>query len=308
MDMDQPEQNKIPVGVIGLGSMGMGVARSLLRAGFPVTAYDVQKDSLQRFSACGGNIAHSTAEVGARSQALVIVVVNSAQTDEVLFGNAGAVASMKSGSVVITCATMPPTFVKELGPRLQACGLLHIDAPISGGPTKAREGQLSVMASGPSAAFEICDDLFAAISSKLFRVGDEPGQGSTVKMVNQLLAGIHIAAAAEAIAFGIKQGADPAMLYEVISNSAGSSWMFQNRVPQILAGDYAPFAAVDIFVKDMGIILESAGKAFFPLPLTAAAHQMYLTAASLGLGNQADSSVIKVFPGVDLPKPGKAGD
>ena len=115
-------------------------------------------------------------------------------------------------------------------------------------------------------------------------------------MVNQLLAGVHIAAAAEAMALGIKAGADPAVLYDVISNSAGASWMFQNRVPHILAGDYTPHSAVDIFVKDLGIVLEAGKTARFPLPLTAAAHQMFMMAAAAGHGREDDSAVIKIFP------------
>jgi 3-hydroxyisobutyrate dehydrogenase len=144
--------------------------------------------------------------------------------------------------------------------------------------------------------------VFDAIAAKLYRLGDEPGQGSTVKMINQLLAGVHIAASAEAMALGIKAGADPAALYEVISNSAGSSWMFQNRVPHILDGDYTPHSAVNIFIKDLGIVLDSARKESFPLPLTATAHQMFLSAAAAGHGAEDDAAVIKIFPGITLPE------
>jgi 3-hydroxyisobutyrate dehydrogenase len=158
------------------------------------------------------------------------------------------------------------------------------------------------MASGPPAAFDRCASLFDAIAAKLYRLGDQPGQGSTVKMINQLLAGVHIAAAGEAMALGIKAGADPATLFDVISNSAGSSWMFQNRVPHILAGDYTPLSAVNIFVKDLGLVLDSARKLSFPLPLTATAHQLFLAAAAAGHGAEDDSAVIKTYPGIDLPK------
>ena len=166
------------------------------------------------------------------------------------------------------------------------------------------------MASGPAEAFDRCELFFKAVAAKLYRLGDEPGRGSTVKMINQLLAGVHIAAAAEAMALGIKAGADPAVLFDVISNSAGSSWMFQNRVPHILEGDYTPLSAVNIFVKDLGLVLDSARELSFPLPLTATAHQMFLAAAAAGLGAEDDSAVIKTYPGVDLPKgqTGKGAD
>jgi 3-hydroxyisobutyrate dehydrogenase len=233
---------------------------------------------------------------------VIILVVNAAQTDAVLFGENGAAAALPAGAVVISSATVAPDYAVRLGARLKAMGLHNIDAPVSGGALKAASGELSVMSAGSPAAFELCQPVFDAIAAKLYRLGDEPGQGSTVKMINQLLAGVHIAASAEAMALGIKAGADPAALYEVISNSAGSSWMFQNRVPHILDGDYTPHSAVNIFIKDLGIVLDSARKESFPLPLTATAHQMFLGAAAAGHGAEDDAAVIKIFPGITLPE------
>ena len=149
---------------------------------------------------------------------------------------------------------------------------------------------------------ETFEHLPGAIAQKVYRLGEAHGTGSKVKMINQLLAGVHIAAAAEAMALGIKAGADPQVLYDVITNSAGNSWMFQNRAPHILAGDYLPRSAVNIFVKDLGIVLEAGKRSTFPLPLTAAAHQMFLMAAAAGHGREDDAAVIKIFPGIDLPK------
>lgn len=299
-----PGTNEAPiqaVGVIGLGSMGFGVAQSLLKAGFRVHACDVRRDVLDRFAAAGGIAESSPAALGARVDALIILVVNAAQTDEVLFGEQGAAAAMKAGAVVISSATVAPDYAAGLGARLQAMGLRNIDAPVSGGAAKAATGELSVMAAGSPDAFAFCQPVFDAIAAKLYRLGDAPGQGSTVKMINQLLAGVHIAASAEAMALGIKAGADPEALYEVISNSAGSSWMFQNRVPHILKGDYTPLSAVNIFIKDLGIVLDSARRQSFPLPLTATAHQMFLSAAAAGHGAEDDAAVVKIFPGIDLP-------
>jgi L-threonate 2-dehydrogenase len=233
----------------------------------------------------------------------VILVVNAAQTEDVIFGATGAAAAMSAGSVIITSSTVPPAVAAQFAGRLEERGILHIDAPVSGSPAMAARGQLTVMASGPAAAFEKCEGVFEAIAAKLYRIGERSGQGSTVKMINQLLAGVHIAAAAEAIALGIKAGSDPQVLYEVISNSAGSSWMFQNRVPHILAGDYSPQSAVNIFVKDLGIVLDSARLRGFPLPLASTAHQMFLTAAAAGHGSEDDSAVVKIFPGIELPGP-----
>ena len=289
------------VGVIGLGAMGKGVAQSLLHAGFETYVYDMRAETVQELASAGARPAGSPAALGAAVDALLILVVNAAQTEAVLFGTDGAAAHMKPGSVVVASATVAPEFAETLGARLAEMGLQLIDAPVSGGAAKAAAGQMSVMAAGSPAAFERCEALFQAICAKLYRLGDKPGQGSKVKMINQLLAGVHIAAAAEAMALGLKAGCDPQALYEVISNSAGSSWMFQNRVPHILAGDYTPLSAVNIFVKDLGIVLDYAKKSFFPLPLSATAHQMFLQASAAGHGGEDDAAVVKIFPGIALP-------
>ena len=296
---------KKPVGVVGLGAMGMGVAMSLLREGFEVHACDMRPEAVQKVVDAGGVRAESPAAMAPLVEVLITVVVNADQTETVLFGDNGAAAQMKPGSVVIASATVSPEFAKALGKRLADAGLLMIDGPISGGAAKAMAGEMTVMSSGTPEAYAKCEDVLDAIAGKVYRLGDEVGPGSVVKMVNQLLAGVHIAAAGEAMALAIRAGANPDQVYEVITNSAGNSWMFQNRVPHILSGDYTPLSAVNIFVKDLGIVLDYAKKSVFPLPLTAAAHQMYMSASAAGHGGEDDSAVIKVFPGIKLPEPRK---
>ena len=293
------------VGVVGLGAMGMGIAQSLLRAGFEVHACDMRADAVATLVASGAIGAASPAEMAPKIDALLIVVVNAAQTEQVLFGEGGACAHLTPGAIVIASSTVAPEFAEALGARLLALGLRFIDAPISGGAAKAASGQMSVMAAGAPDAFAPCAKLFDAICANLYRLGEQPGQGSKVKMINQLLAGVHIAAAAEAMALGLRAGCDPDALYEVISNSAGSSWMFQNRVPHILKGDYTPLSAVNIFVKDLGIVLDYAKKSVFPLPLSATAHQMFMQASAAGYGAEDDAAVIKMFPGIALPQRAK---
>ena len=292
------------VGVIGLGAMGMGVARSLLRKGFEVHACDVREAARQSI-ASEGAIAHATpAALAARVDALIVLVVNAAQTETVLFGEHGAAAALKPGSTVLASSTVAPEFAEKLNERLSAMQLRHLDAPVSGGAVRAASGEMTIMASGAPETFATVEDVLAAIATKVYSLGDAPGMGSKVKMINQLLAGVHIAAATEAMALGIRAGIEPNALYEVISNSAGASWMFQNRVPHILAGDYKPLSAVNIFVKDLGIVLDSARQLTFPLPLTSAAHQMYLATSASGLGGEDDSAVIKMFQkltGIELP-------
>lgn len=295
------EHKKVPVGVIGLGAMGIGIAMSLLRKGFEVHACDLRPDAVQRLVDAGGQRAESPAALAKVVEVLISVVVTAEQTETVLFGEHGAAPHLKPGSVVIASATVSPDFAQSLGKRLDELGVLMIDGPISGGAAKALAGELTIMSAGVPAAYAKCDPVLQAIAGKIYRLGDEVGPGSVVKMVNQLLAGIHIAAAGEAMALAIRAGANPEQVYEVITNSAGNSWMFQNRVPHILAGDYTPLSAVNIFIKDLSIVLDYAKKSVFPLPLSATAHQMYLQASAAGHGLEDDSAVIKNFPGIKLP-------
>ena len=294
-------QAKMPVGVVGLGAMGMGVALSLVREGFEVHAFDLRPEAVQKVVDAGGHAGESLASMAKLVDVLITVVVNADQTEAVLFGENGAAAHLKPGSVVIASATVSPEFAKALGKRLADAGLLMIDGPISGGAAKAASGEMTIMSSGSPEAYAKCQPVLEAIAGKIYKLGDEVGPGSVVKMVNQLLAGVHIAAAGEAMALAIRAGADPEQVYEVITNSAGNSWMFQNRVPHILAADYTPLSAVNIFIKDLGIVLDYAKKNVFPLPLSATAHQMYLQASAAGHGLEDDSAVIKMFPGITLP-------
>ncbi|UFH51132.1 NAD(P)-dependent oxidoreductase [Pseudomonas sp. KNUC1026] len=289
------------VGVIGLGAMGLGIARSLLRSGFNVHACDVRESVVQAFSDEGGVGCASPAQLAAACDVVITVVVNAEQTETVLYGDNGVVAALKPGSLVIGCATVAPTFAIELGKRLGEQGIDYLDAPISGGAAKAAAGQMTMMTSGPAQAYAKGEAVLAGMAGQVYRLGDAHGLGSKVKIINQLLAGVHIAASAEAMALGLREGVDADALYEVITHSAGNSWMFENRVPHILNADYTPLSAVDIFVKDLGLVLDTARASKFPLPLSATAHQMFMQASTAGFGREDDSAVIKIFPGITLP-------
>lgn len=295
------------VGVIGLGTMGMGAALNLLKQGHDVTGCELRAETRARFAEAGGAVVDTPAALPEGLEAVVVFVVNAAQTEAVLFGADGCAGRLAPGAVVLCCATVAPEAARALAAKIEAAGLLMLDAPVSGGKVGAEAGTMTVMASGSAAAFEKAGPVLEAISSKVWRLGEEAGVGSTVKMVNQLLAGVHIATAAEALALGIRAGADPATLFEVISSSAGSSWMWQNRVPHILAGDDTPLSAVNIFVKDLGIVLDQARALTFPLPLASAAHQLFLAAAANGQGGKDDAFVIRVWQalaGIQLPGEG----
>ena len=288
-------------GVIGLGAMGSGMAASLRRAGYPVQVFDVRTEVAAAFAQDGGTACESLAELGAACDVVVSVVVNAAQTEAVLFGPGGCAAAMKPGSVFVMCSTVDPNWSMALEKRLNDWGLLYIDAPISGGAAKAASGEMTMMTSGAPQAYARAEALLDAMAARVYKLGDAAGAGSKVKIINQLLAGVHIAAAAEAMALGLREGVDAAALYEVITHSAGNSWMFENRMAHVLAADYTPLSAVDIFVKDLGLVLDTARASKFPLPLASTAHQMFMQASTAGYGREDDSAVIKIFPGIELP-------
>lgn len=292
---------KTNIGLIGLGAMGLGMASSLRRAGYQVHVCDMRHEAAVAFAAEGGAACSSSAEVAAHCEVVVSVVVNAAQTEAVLFGEAGAAAALKRGSVFVMCSTVDPNWSIALEARLAELGVLYLDAPISGGSAKAASGQMTMMTSGTEAAYAKVGAALDAMAAKVYRLGNKAGAGSKVKIINQLLAGVHIAAAAEAMALGIREGVDASAIYEVITNSAGNSWMFENRMAHVLAGDYTPLSAVDIFVKDLGLVLDTARASKFPLPLSATAHQMFMQASTSGFGREDDSAVIKIFPGISLP-------
>ena len=292
------------VGVIGLGAMGGGMAASLRRAGWQVHAVDARPGVAQAFAAQGGVACGSPAELAQDCDVIVSVVVNAAQTETVLFGDGGCADAMKPGSVFVMCSTVDPSWSAALESRLAQRGILYLDAPISGGAAKAAAGEITMMTAGRPEAYQKCGALLDAMAAKVYRLGERAGAGSKVKIINQLLAGVHIAAAAEAMALGIREGVAPAELYEVITHSAGNSWMFENRMAHVVAGDYTPLSAVDIFVKDLGLVLDTARATKFPLPLASTAHQMFMQASTAGYAREDDSAVIKIFPGIELPESG----
>jgi len=299
------DTSKPRVGLIGLGAMGAGMAGSLRRAGFAPHVFDIRPGVAEAFAREGGTACASVAELAAACDVVVSVVVNAQQTEEVLFGSSGdqgVAAAMKPGSVFVMCSTVDPNVSIAFEQRLQALGLLYLDAPISGGAAKAASGQMTMMTAGTPAAYARCGGALDAMAAKVYKLGDRAGAGSKVKIINQLLAGVHIAAAAEAMALGLREGVDATALYEVITHSAGNSWMFENRMAHVLAADYTPLSAVDIFVKDLGLVLDTARATKFPLPLASTAHQMFMQASSAGFGREDDSAVIKIFPGIELPK------
>ncbi len=308
--MNSPSARKI--GLIGLGAMGSGMAATLRAKGHELHVCDARPGVAQTFAAQGGVACDTPAEVARACETVISVVVNAEQTEAVLFGRAtngatpdtdtgGAMSAMRPGAVFVMCSTVDPRVSIDFEYRLAAKGILYIDAPISGGAAKAASGQMTIMSAARPEAYAAVGSLLDEMAAKVYRLGHTAGAGSTVKVINQLLAGVHIAAAAEAMALGLREGVDPAALYEVITNSAGNSWMFENRMAHVLAGDYTPLSAVDIFVKDLGLVMDMGRSSKFPLPLASTAHQMFMQASTAGHATEDDSAVIKIFPGITLP-------
>ncbi|MEP6021449.1 MAG: L-threonate dehydrogenase [Paracoccaceae bacterium] len=293
------------IAVFGLGAMGFGIASSILRAKHTTYGFDVMPQQVARFRADGGADGQVT-EVAALLDAVVVVVLNAAQTEAVLFGENGIVPLLSAGTVVLACATVPPDFARDMEARCAAHDVLYLDAPISGGAAKAAAGKLSIMASGRDAAFAAAQPVLDATAETIFTLGDGAGAGSAMKAVNQLLAGVHIATMAEALTFGMTQGVAPEKFVEVISKCAGSSWMLENRAPHIVDGDYTPLSSVNIWPKDLGIVLDIAKSAQFDAPITAVALQQFVAAADMGLGGEDDAAVAKVYArNVGLTLPGE---
>lgn len=275
--------------------MGFGIAQSILREGHTVFGFDINKDTTEKFVKKGGSEG-ILSDVAETIDILMVVVLNAAQTESVLFDEHNGIATnLKSGAVVIACATVDPAFARDMETRCAQSGVLYLDAPMSGGSIKAANGQLSYMASGTKEAFATAKPALDASAEVVFELGEAAGAGSAMKAVNQLLAGVHIAAMAEALTFGMTQGVEPAQFLEVISKCAGTSWMLENRAPHIIAGDYAPHSSVDIWPKDLGIVMDIARSAKFSAPITAAALQQFLAASGSGLGQEDDAAVAKVY-------------
>lgn len=296
---------KQTIGVIGLGSMGFGVAQSALRAGHTVHGFDINPAQVERFQAEGG-ASGTLDEVAGDLDTVVVIVLNAAQTESVLFGPDGIAPKMPSGAAILSCATVAPEFARDMERRCAEIGLLYLDAPVSGGTGRAASGELSVMSSGSDAAYEKLGPTLDAIASNVFKLGDSAGAGSAMKAVNQLLVGVQIAACAEAMTFGMSQGIDPEMMVDVISKSAGTGWALENRGPKMAVADYSPSSMINIWPKDLGIVQDISRGSQFSTPLASTALQIYLTAQGMGLGLEDDSAITKVYAAqsnVTLPEP-----
>lgn len=282
------------IAFVGLGAMGLPMAGNLLSKGFAVTGYDLNANALDALESAGGQRAATAAEAAADADVLILMVVNAAQAEAVLFGG-GALDALQTTGVVALMATCPPSAVEAIDGRIRKAGRRLIDSPVSGGVAGAKAATLTIMAAGPKDTFEAVKPVFEALGDKVFHVGERPGQGAMVKTVNQLLCGVHIAVVAEAFALAAKVGVDLRILLEIMSGSSASSWMLKDRGPRMLEEEPEVTSAVDIFVKDLGIVLDAGRDVKAALPLAAAAQQMFLATSGRGDGKADDSQVIRSY-------------
>lgn len=282
------------VAFVGLGAMGLPMADHLIKRQHQVRGFDMKAEALAAHAKNGGVVCASAAEAATGADALVLMVVNGAQAKAVLF-EAGALDALNPGAVIMLMATCSSSDAQAIGAAIAKSGRRFVDAPVSGGVVGARAGLLSIMAAGPDADFDAAEPYLSAFGDKVFRIGEKWGQGSTVKTINQLLCGVHIVAAAEAFALAEKAGVDTALILKILGNSAAASWMLNNRGPRMLEEEPEVTSAVDIFVKDLSLVLDAGRAEKVALPLSAAAHQLFLAASGAGHGAADDSQVIRTY-------------
>lgn len=296
------DNNSYSVAVIGLGSMGMGAALSCIRAGLTTYGIDINSEALETLSKSGAaGVSQDCGDFADQIDSVLLLVINAAQVKKILFEN-GLAEKLQPGTAVMVSATESAQDAKETAALLEEKGLIMLDAPVSGGAIKAAAGEMTIMASGPESAFDKLQPVLDATGLKVYTIGPEIGMGSTVKIIHQLLAGVHIAVGAEAMAMAAKADIPLDLMYDVVTNAAGNSWMFENRMNHVVEGDYTPTSMVDIFVKDLGLVTDTAQSLNFPLFLGSTAYQMFTSASNSGHGLEDDSAVIKIFQGIDLPE------
>ena len=284
------------LGFVGLGAMGSPMAKRLAGAGFELKVFDVFAEHTRPLVELGAVSTASPEEAAEGSEALVLMVANAEQAEGVLFGEGGAAEALPEAAAVVVMSTIGPEAVRKLAEGLAGRGLRTLDAPVSGGVARAERGDLLIMAGGPEDLFGELRPALEAMGSSVVHCGPRVGDGQAVKLVNQLLGGVHIAAAAEALTFTEALGLDPRFVFETIRHGAANSFMLEDRGERMLREEFVPpKSALDIFVKDMGLVRKAAEERGFETPLSSVALGLYLEGKEAGLGAEDDSGVIRVL-------------
>ena len=279
-------------GLIGVGNMGGAMALRLRERGWPVALHDIDPARVASLVAAGAVGCASAAGVAARCDCVIVVVVDAAQVEAVLFGAGGVLEARPLPLAVMLCPTIAPDDTERFAARLAERGVACIDAPISGGPLRARDGSMSVMLAAPAAVLDRHAALLDALSARQFRISERAGDGARTKLANNLLAGINLAGAAEVLALAERVGLDPARTLDVIEQSSGQSWIGSDRLRRALAGDATPRAHTTLLTKDTHLALEMARRAAMAMPLGTAAAATFARACDAGLGALDDASLL----------------
>jgi 3-hydroxyisobutyrate dehydrogenase-like beta-hydroxyacid dehydrogenase len=283
------------LGFIGLGAIGAPMAKTLVTSGFQLSVFDILPERMRPLVEAGARGASSPAEASENAEAIIIMVMTASQVEDVLFGDDGAVQALAPGSALLIMSTIGPEKVGTLAGELAESELRVLDAPVSGGPSRAEEGDLLIMVGGARDLLDESRSVLETMGSTVVHCGESPGDGQAVKMVNQLLVGIHLAAAGEALAYADALGLDPRFVFEAVKKGAANSFMLENRGDSMLSGEFAGGSKLEILIKDVDLAVEAAKKQGFHAPLGSAAHEIYQQASELGLSDEEDAGVIRIF-------------
>jgi L-threonate 2-dehydrogenase len=283
------------VAIVGVGNMGGAIAQRILEQRWPVQVFDIDAAKMAALQPLGATPRTDAGQAALGCGVLIVCVVDAAQTEDVLFGAQGAARVMRAGQSVLLCPTISPTDVEAFARRLAELGVSAVDAPMSGGPARARDGTMSLMVACDDAAFERQRAVIEIMSNKVFRVGSKPGDGARTKLVNNLLAGINLAGAAEAMAMAKRLGLDLTRTLDVIEQSSGQSWIASDRMRRAIAGDYEPRAHVSLLQKDTRLALETARAAGLEGSLGPAAHAVFARAAEAGFAGLDDAALFRLL-------------
>jgi 3-hydroxyisobutyrate dehydrogenase len=294
---------KSAVGVIGTGAMGLGVVQSLVRAGIAVHARDIRAVA-QAAAVASGAVGCGTPSAVVRNCGIVLIlVVDAAEVDAVIFGADGALSALEPGAIVVLSSTVAPSYVAMLSSRLSSASVRLVDAPVSGGPQRAAAGTMTLIVSGEKRAIADCDPVFTAMAARRFIVGELPGMAATYKVLNNQLAAANLAAGAEAMAVAIRAGLDPHRFLEVVNASSGASWIVDDRMRRALDGDTTPRAAMALLHKDVGLAVDVAAAFGCEVPVALAARVAFAAAMAAGYGAEDDASLLRLRLGPTAPKP-----
>lgn len=296
--MENQTTSRPRVGIIGFGAMGSAMACNLQSRQYPVTIRDIRPEAHQQALESGMSVAASPAALAAVVDVIAVVVVNAAQIAEVLFGTAdcpGVLGGSRAGQPVLLCSTIAPDDAIAFADRLASAGVVAIDAPVSGGPARALSGQMSMMLAGPDAALQSLNGVLADLAQNRFYLGRKIGDAAKAKLVNNLLAGINLAAGAEALALGMRLGLDAQKVFDIVSVSSGNSWIFQDRMARAIQDDFVPRAAVPVLTKDLGLAVALASSVQAQTPLGEVALARFRETLARGWSALDDAAILKTY-------------